>query len=408
MNKELIIPQTKWQQIPQSNKEFVESDTNRAFLAIADSYYSGDLSPEQIVPVGENRLVVACDALRMYCINTITGEMIWKIEVNFGYIEGGDFGQVCYRNGVIYAGLGGAYFTAINPENGEYLWQINCGKKKTSFSSPFLFRDDSVYFNSGDTVFCINLSTRKIVWKTKIAKKESIFRRNPVFWKNYLVYHVSNTDKHFSQEIYADKYKFYFFNIETGEIEMSKDVDNPPRIWNFQSYVTGDTLWYESENNNLYSYNLEKGEEQKIDLGDFSSWDSCFILDKDKIYTCFGLKGDKGIYCYDILQQKFELVISQEEFNDSLTNITWIKIGEYLYGYCRRASDGSSEYIYRLSLVDYSLEKFRGIPPTEDDDIGEIFSGIEGFTVANGICYLSSIFDGNANEDGRTCLWAFW
>ena len=419
MSENSKIPKNHWihPTTVSDNVNSIVEGNNRSYLTFVGGHSATHAEPTQVVRAGENRLVIACSAFAMYCVDLTTGEILWTIHEHKGGDPESDFKQTVYYNGVIYSGVNNISFSAIDPATGKYLWQVSCGKKMSSFCVPFVFKGNKVFVSNEDAVFCIDLDTHKLLWKTPITDKKTIYERNPFLWNDYIVYHAKSSLK----KVTPDRFQFLYLHIETGEIERKVDIQSLPD-YRVTPIFTEGKLWYIDNEDMLSYYDPETGKETKATLDypllkNAGEWEyyyrgRCFYQHESKIYVSLNLeingKSEFGIYSYDLTTQKLEFRFSLQP-SDGNYLLDWVHMGDYLYG----KSPTEPKFIHRLSLTDFKVKKIEsGLTASMlKDRKYASYGNFAGVCINEGVMYLANRLNINefTNEEaGYICLTAIW
>jgi outer membrane protein assembly factor BamB len=255
-----------------NNKNFycIDSDTGEEIWKTPIPYGIGTSSPA--VENGKVYFGAQTNNAGIYCLNATTGDIIWR------YQTPGD--DIVLASPAIYEGK--VFIGAPNPDpgcmycldadTGDEIWISQIIDSPTSA----VVYNGRVYFGSyNDNVYCLNADNGTVIWTTEVG------------FNRHLAVHYD--------KLYVDGKDFHCLNIENGDI-----------IWDYQTdegiYSTScaayGNVYFASYSGFLYCLDSDSGEKiWDFDTDSYELQSSPAVAD-GKIYI--GTKFiDEKIYCLD-------------------------------------------------------------------------------------------------------------
>ena len=183
----------------------------------------------------------------------------------------------------VYFGDGSKNFYCIDSDTGEEIWKtpIPYG---IGTSSPAV-ENEKVYFgafNGNAGIYCLNLTTGEIIWRYQ-TPGEHIVHASPAVYQGKVFIGAPNPEPG----------RMYCLDADTGEeIWISQNIDSPGSV-----AVYNDRVYFGSKDFNVYCLNADNGTViwKYKTTGQYTPYIHVTIYD-DKIYA----GGKDGLYCLDI------------------------------------------------------------------------------------------------------------
>jgi len=199
----------------------------------------------------DDRVYLTADPGFVYCLDVITGDVLWNYETNANYMDS----SPAVVDGKVYVGAGSndGHVYCLDASTGSEIWKYKTGDK--IYSSPAYF-NGKIYIGSYDkNMYCLDATTGSKIWS--FTMEGSCFLSSPAYFNGKI--YIGSYDKN-----------MYCLDATTGSKIWSYTtggkVDSSPAIADgkvfFGSYdqnvycldaITGSKIWSFKTNGSVYS-----------------------------------------------------------------------------------------------------------------------------------------------------------
>lgn len=107
-----------------------------------------------------------------YALNPDNGEVVWQLETTRNMTVT----SPAFENGIIYFGSKNHHLYAVNAQTGEPKWKTEIGALELPFSCPII-ADGIIYIETKNSIFhAVNAETGEEIWQIQIKFKDALFK----------------------------------------------------------------------------------------------------------------------------------------------------------------------------------------------------------------------------------------
>lgn len=261
-------------------------------------YFKTDNSVKNNVCIRENKLIGMDVDGTVYCLDKVSGAVLWKAELELGNTLGTS-SAVCIDNGVVYAGVARvvtaldletgeikwsknrdrgenspAEFTvvgnkllvnshwdalaALNTENGEALWDNKDEDIRFRSSTPAVVDDETLLVADDDAIMLVNLSDGEITSKTVLEEYSFSSSAQPII-KDGIAYIPTSNEGIVAFDISSKKI-LWNFKTEESILFTAPYRGKGKRIVESTPIIEGSNLIFGANDGYIYYIDVNSGE----------------------------------------------------------------------------------------------------------------------------------------------------
>ena len=222
-------------------------------------------------------IIVGSYDFYLHCVDPATGKLLWKIETD-NYVNGT---PAVSGNRIVFGGCDGVV-RIVDPLTGRQNDTVNIGVYLASSASVF---PDVAYLGDYDgTVYALNLSTRKLLWKIQAGRESAPIMSTPAIGRNEVI--VGSDDKY-----------LYSYNQSDGKMRWSFRTNG--RVTG-SPVVSQTKVLFSSTDGFVYLLELQKGSKiwsfnagTPVSSSPAVTKERFYILTEDGRLLAFGTKPQK-------------------------------------------------------------------------------------------------------------------